>query len=134
MTSMNKAPMQFGLPLSGGGPTLDGYPTVFVKGRPESPDADRAKSAIRVLTKKRIDWLMLLHKGPHAWPRKRGKVQDDCQALGWTEWARDDNGDYLYDTNSASPRVMERLTTRGREAIDHLIPGRRIDARGKKAA
>lgn len=76
---------------------------------------------------------MLLHAGARAWHRKRGKVQDDCQTLGWTEWVKDENGEYLYDTHASSPRVMERLTQKGREVIAHLIPGKRVDARPKTA-
>lgn len=130
--TMNKKQTQLGLPLASGGPTLDGYPTVFLRARPEKAP-DQAKGLPRpVLTSARIQWLMQLHTGPSSWRRKRGKAQEDCMALGWTEWSRDADGDYRYDRNAKNPRVMEQLTPKGREVIGQLIGGRRIDARPKK--
>lgn len=83
-----KKTQMLGLALSGGGPTFDGYPTIFVKPR-EKTSAPKRTGVIRpVLTHARLGWLMRLQAGPSAWRRRRGKVQNDCMALGWTEWSR----------------------------------------------
>ena len=107
---MAKKAHQLGLPLSGGGPTNPGYPTIF---RPTP--ATVPKQAVRrraVLTDRRARWLLQLVKGPL--DCAHGKVQQDCMAVGWTEWVKDAAGDY-----------MEQLTPMGASAIAHLFPSKR---------
>lgn len=104
---MAKKASQLGLPLSGGGPTNPGYPTIF---RPTPATVPKQKSKPRaVLTVSRARWLLQLHKGPQA--GRHGKVQQDCMAVGWTEWVKDSAGDYV-----------EQLTAKGVSAIAHLFP------------
>ncbi len=104
---MTKKSIQIGLPLPGGGPTNPGYPTIF---RPTAPDPVESKVKTRaVLTTSRARWLIQLHGGPLACGH--GKVQQDCMAVGWTEWVKDTAGNY-----------KEQLTSKGRSAIAHLFP------------
>lgn len=108
---MVKKSMQLGLPLSGGGPTNPGYPTIFRASTPAEPTVQKGKVRA-VLTPRRARWLLQLHQGPRA--SSHGKVQQDCMAVGWTEWVKDAAGDY-----------MEQLTPMGVSAIAHLFPGKR---------
>lgn len=106
---MVKKSVQMGLPLSGGGPTNPGYPTIF---RPTPAEVPKQKGKARaVLTVSRARWLLQLHNGPRA--SRHGKVQD-CMAVGWTEWVKDAAGNY-----------MEQLTPLGISAIAHLFPSKR---------
>lgn len=101
---------QLGLPLSGGGPTNPGYPTIF---RPSPATIPKQKAKPRaVLTPSRARWLLQLHQGPR--DSSHGKVQQDCMAAGWTEWVKDAAGNY-----------MEQLTPMGVSAIAHLFPSKR---------
>lgn len=101
---------QQGLPLSGGGPTNAGYPTIF---RPTAALEPSKKGKVRaVLTPSRARWLIQLHRGPIA--SVHGKVQQDCMAVGWTEWVKDEAGNY-----------KTRLTPVGFGAIAHLFPSNR---------
>lgn len=103
---MVKKPMQLGLPLSGGGPTNP----IF---RPSPVQAPKQKGKTRaVLTAPRARWLLELLKGPLA--TYHGKVQQDCMAVGWTEWVKDSAGNY-----------REQLTATGLSAIAHLLPSKR---------
>lgn len=107
---MAKKSVQIGLPLSGGGPTNPGYPTIF---RPTPAELPKQKGKVRaVLTAPRARWLLQLHRGPCR--SFHGKVQQDCMAVGWTEWVKNTAGDY-----------MEQLTPAGFGAIAHLFPERR---------
>lgn len=107
---MGRKSVQLGLPLSGGGPTNPGYPTIF---RPTPAEVPKQKSKPRaVLTASRARWLLQLHKGPQV--SRHGKVQQDCMAVGWSEWVKDSAGDYV-----------EQLTPKGVNAIAHLLPGKR---------
>jgi hypothetical protein len=107
---MVKKSIQMGLPLSGGGPTNPGYPTIF---RPTPALEPAPKEKVRaVLTTPRARWLLQLHKGPRA--SSHGKLQQDCMAVGWTEWVKDAAGNY-----------MEQLTPLGASAIAHLFPSKR---------
>jgi hypothetical protein len=104
---MVKKTIQMGLPLSGGGPTNPGYPTIF---RPTPAAAPLQKPKPRaVLTTSRARWLIQLHQGPQA--SSHGKVQQDCMAVGWTEWVKDEAENY-----------KEQLTPAGLSAIAHLFP------------
>jgi hypothetical protein len=115
---MLKKPMQLGLPMSGGGPTNPGYPTTF---RPAAlAPAKEGGKARPVLTTPRAKWLLELYRASQAC-RRRGKVQQDCMALGWTEWVKDVMGGYVYGLGR-NPSVLERLTPAGLAAIAHLIP------------
>lgn len=108
---MIKKANQLGLPLSGGGPTSPGYPTIF---RPSAAPVPAKKIKVRaVLTTLRARWLIELHRGPIA--RRHGKVQQDCMAVGWTEWVKDEAGNY-----------KTRLTPAGSSAIAHLFPNKRL--------
>ena len=107
---MTKKSIQMGLPLPGGGPTNPGYPTIF---RPSVPKEDKHKGKPRaVVTVPRARWLLQLYDGPQA--AFHGKVQQDCMAMGWTEWVKDAAGNY-----------MEQLTPAGVGAIAHLFPNKR---------
>ena len=107
---MIKKSIQLGLPMSGGGPTNPGYPIIF---RPTATEPSAPKGKVRaVLTVPRARWLLQLHKGPRA--SSHGKVQQDCMAIGWTEWVKDASGNY-----------MEKLTPTGLSAIAHLFPRKR---------
>lgn len=107
---MVKKSMQMGLPLLRGGPTNPGYPTIL---RPSPVQAPKQKGKTRaVLTASRARWLLQLHPGPRA--SSHGKVQQDCMAVGWTEWVKDASGNY-----------MEQLTPMGVSAIAHLFPNKR---------
>lgn len=104
---MAKRSMQLGLPLSGGGATNPGYPTIF---RPTLATVPKQTAKPRaVLTASRARWLLQLVKGPL--DCAHGKVQQDCMAVGWTEWVKDAAGDY-----------REQLTPLGVKAIAHLLP------------
>ena len=102
--------VQLGLPLSGGGPTNPGYPTIFRPLVPVEPQPNGKPRA--VLTTSRARWLIQLHKGQLS--SAHGKVQQDCMAVGWTEWVKDADGNY-----------EEQLTSKGRSAIVHLFPTER---------
>jgi hypothetical protein len=107
---VSKRASQLGLPLSGGGPTNPGYPTIF---RPTPAELPKQKAKPRaVLTPTRARWLLQLHDGRRA--TFHGKVQQDCMAIGWTKWAKDAEGNYL-----------EQLTPAGVTAISHLLPPKR---------
>jgi hypothetical protein len=107
---MAKKAHQLGLPLSGGGPTNPGYPTIF---RPTPATVPKQKVKPRtVLTASRARWLLQLHQGPRT--SSHGKVQQDCMAVGWTEWVKDAGGNYT-----------EQLTPLGASAIAHLFPVKR---------
>lgn len=102
---------QLGLPLSGGGPTNPGYPTIF---RPLVPVEPKPRGKPRaVLTTPRARWLIQLYKGPLS--SVHGKVQQDCMAVGWTEWVKDAAGNY-----------EEQLTAEGRRVIAHLFPTKKV--------
>lgn len=107
---MAKKSVQLGLPLLGGGPTNAGYPSIF---RPSpSPAPKQAVKAKAVLTVRRARWLLELYDGPSA--SSHGKVEQDCMAVGWTEWVKDGKGNY-----------KEQLTPAGLSAIAHLTVGKR---------
>ncbi len=115
---MVKRTIQLGLPLSGGGPTNDGYPTIF---RPTAKEPRKTIGKPRaILSTPRARWLLQLYLGPQACGR-RTKVHHDCMALGWTEWLKDSAGDYVYGPGR-NARVMEQLTHMGKQAIAHLVP------------
>ena len=106
---MIKKTNQLGLPLSGGGPTNAGYPTIF---RPKAALEPAKKGKVRaVLTTSRARWLIELHRGPMA--SGHGKVLQDCMAVGWTEWVKDEAENY-----------KTRLTPAGISAIAHLFPNK----------
>lgn len=106
---MIKKNNQLGLPLSGGGPTNAGYPTVF---RPTAALEPAKKGKVRaVLSTSRARWLIELQRGPSA--SAHGKVQQDCMAVGWTEWEKDEAGNH-----------KTRLTPAGISAIAHLFPSK----------
>ena len=106
---MVKKNNQLGIPLSGGGPTNPGYPTIF---RPKAGLEPAKKGKVRVvLTTSRARWLIELHRGPIA--SGHGKVQQDCMVVGWTEWVNDEAGNY-----------KTRLTPAGISAIAHLFPNK----------
>ena len=112
------------LPLVGGGPTNPGYSTVMYNyvarekkraiGPPSKPRAGLGAARQR--------WLLNLFKeGPKAWPSRRTKTPDDCMTLGWTEWAKGPDGEYIYDESLDPPRVCERLTAEGRVVVSALL-------------
>ena len=113
------------LPLVGGGPTNPGYSTLMYghvpgeRGGPITPPSKpRAGPGAA-----RGRWLFILFKeGPRAWPGRRTKTPDDCMTLGWTEWARGADGEYIYDESLDPPRVCERLTAEGRTLVSTLLP------------
>lgn len=107
---MVKKSIQMGLPLSGGGPTNPGYPTIF---RPTPAMGPKQAAKPRaVLTPSRARWLLQLHEGPRA--SSHGKAQQACMAVGWTQWVKDASGNY-----------MEQLTPMGVSSIAHLLPSKR---------
>ena len=103
-------PHQIGLPLTGGGPTNLGYPTIF---RPTPVPTPQSKSKVRAtLTVPRARWLLQLHLGLGV--DHRPKVQQDCLQLGWAEWVKDDPGSFELC-----------VTSKGITAIGHLLPVKR---------
>ena len=106
---MFKKDNQLGLALSGGGPTNAGYPTIFRPTAALEPAKKGKKRA--VLTTLRARWLLELQRGPSA--SAHGKVQQDCMAVGWTEWVKDEAGNY-----------KTRLTPAGISAVAHLFPSK----------
>ncbi len=107
---MATRPHHIGLPLTGGGPTHPGYPTIL---RPTPAQKPRPKSKVRAtLTVPRTRWLLQLHLGLGL--DHRAKVQQDCLHLGWTDWVKDEAGNFEV-----------RMTPKGIAVIMHLLPAKR---------